>query len=67
MGGGEWKFLQKLIIGGLEQFGEGGGVKNSTIFFLVPMFITMFIRSNIILTTYIIKANVYIYVNLYVS
>ena len=44
-----------------------GGVKNSTIFFLVPMFITMFIRSNIILTTYIIKANVYIYVNLYVS
>ena len=45
----------------------GGGVKNSTIFFLVPMFITMFIRSNIILTTYIIKANVYIYVNLYIS
>ena len=34
--GGGWKFLQKLIIGGWNNWG-GGGVKNDTIFFLVPM------------------------------
>ena len=37
-GGGRWKFLQKLIIGG-GGVGPiaGWGVKNDTIFFLVPM------------------------------